>query len=132
MEEFLIGSFKNVWTYYLLALVVAESLLLLKERKGFVPEIILALVLCIVLTFQGQYQSHSSWTAKNRPVLLACVNFLSILMPLIVFVAVNQFLVKIRNSFLKHVVLLVVMLATMFIWPLWALFVTCATGLDCL
>tara|TARA_R110002096_G_scaffold323848_6_gene517992 strand:- start:1048 stop:1446 length:399 start_codon:yes stop_codon:yes gene_type:complete len=132
MEEFLIGSFKNAWPYYLLAFTVAELLLFLKERKGLVTEIIVASVICIALTVLGQYQSHSSWAAENRPVLLALVNFLSILMPLIVFVAANQFLVKIQHAVQKHTTLLVVALATMFVWPLWALYVTCASGLDCL
>ncbi|WP_321529259.1 hypothetical protein [Sedimenticola selenatireducens] len=132
MEEFLIGSFKNSWAYYLLAFAVAELLLFLKERKGLVPEIIVASVICIALTVQGQYQSHSSWAAENRPVLLALVNFLSIVMPLFVFVAVNELLVKIRKAVQKHIALLVVVLATMFVWPLWALYVTCASGLDCL
>ena len=132
MEEFLIGSFKNSWPYYLLAFAVAELLLFLKERKGLFSEIIVAFVIGIALTILAQYQSHSSWAAENRPVLLASANFLSILMPLIVFVAANQFLVKIRHAVRQHAALLIVAFVTMFVWPLWGLYVTCASGLDCL
>jgi len=53
-------------------------------------------------------------------------------MPLIIFVAANQFLVKIRHAVQQHATLLVVTFITMFVWPLGALYVTCATGLDCL
>lgn len=132
MEELLVGSLKNAWPYYILAFVVSEALLFIKERKGLVLEVILAFVICVALTIQGQHESHSSWAAESRPVLLAVVNFLSILMPLIVFVGANQYLVRIRNTIQKHVSLIGVVLATMFIWPLWALYVTCASGLDCL
>ena len=132
MEEFLVGSLKNAWPYYMLAFVVCELLLLLKERKGLVLEIILGLIICIALTTQGQYQSHSAWAAENRPVLLAAVNFLSVLLPFVIFVVANQFLVNIRSNGKKHAILIAVVLVTMFNWPLWVLYVTCATGLDCL
>lgn len=132
MDEFLIGSFKSIWPYFLLAFAVAELLLFLMKRKGLFSEIIVAFVACIALTVLAQYQSHSSWAAENRPVLLALANFLSILMPLIIFVAANQFLVKIRHAVQQHATLLVVTFITMFVWPLGALYVTCATGLDCL
>lgn len=51
-------------------------------------------------------------------------------LPLIIFVAANQILVKIRHAVQQHATLLVVTFITMFAWPLGALYVTCATGLD--
>ena len=132
MEEFLVGSLKNTWPYFLLAFVVCELLLLTRERKGLVLEIILGLIICITFTVQGQYQSHSVWAAENRPVLLATANLLSVLMPLVVFVVANQFLVNIQSTRKKHAILIAVVLVTMFVWPLWIMYVTCATGLDCL
>jgi len=53
MDEFLIGSFKHAWPYYLLAFAVAELLLFLKQRKGLFSEIIVAFVICIALTIAG-------------------------------------------------------------------------------
>jgi len=132
MEEFLIASIKNMFPYYLLAFLAGELLLFFKETKGLVLEIVVAVTICIALTLLGQFQNHGSWIAENRPVLLAAVNFLSILMPLTLFVAANQFLGRIRKTVLKHASLLVVVLITMVIWPFWALYVTCASGLDCL
>lgn len=132
MQEFLFSSVKHTLPYYLLATLLGEALLFVKERKGLVLEIAVAAFICIALTTLAQLQSDSSWAAQNRQVLLAVVNFLSVLMPLAVLVVANQLLVRIRKTIIKHASLLVVVLITMFIWPLWVLYVTCATGLDCL
>ena len=132
MEEFLVSSIKPMLPFYLLAFVLAEVLLFLRERKGLLLEIFVAASVGLVLTALGQFQSHSAWAANNRPVLLAAVNLLSASMPLIVFVVANQFLVRVKETKQKHFGLLVIVLVTMFIWPLWALYVTCATGLDCI
>lgn len=118
--------------YYLLAILLSEALLFAKERKGLVLEIAVAAFICIALTTLAQFQSDSSWAAENRPVLLAVVNFLSVLMPFAVLVVANQLLVRIQKTTIKHTSLLVVVLITMFIWPSWVLYVTCVTGLDCL
>lgn len=132
MEEFLLSSIKPMLPFYLLAFVLAELLLLAKERRGLSLEILIAVSVGLILTVLGQFQVHSAWAADNRPILLAMVNFLSALMPLFVFVVANQFLARVKEKTQKHVGLLSIVLVTMFIWPLWALYVTCATGLDCL
>jgi hypothetical protein len=132
MEEFLLSSIKPMLPFYLLAFVLAEMLLFVKERKGLLLEILIAAGAGLILAVLGQFQGHSAWAAENRPVLLALVNFLSALMPLFVFVVANQFLVRVKENTQKHVGLLIIVLVTMFIWPLWALYVTCVTGLDCL
>ncbi len=132
MEEFLLSSIKPMLPFYLLAFVLAELLLFAKERKGLSLEILIAASAGLILTVLGQFQNHNAWAAENRPVLLAVVNFLSALMPLFVFVVANQFLVRVKENTQKHVGLLIIVLVTMFIWPLCALYVTCATGLDCL
>jgi hypothetical protein len=132
MEEFLTTSFKHLLPYYILALVVSELLLFLKEKKGLGFEVIVASILCILLTVLAQFQTHSSWALENRPALLAFVNLLSILMPIATFTIANQFVTRIEPTPMKHMALLGTVLVTMFIWPLWALFVTCASGLDCI
>ena len=131
MDEFLTSSVVHMLPYYLLAFVVGELLLLLKERRGLLPEIILALILCVVITILGQFQMHS-WAAEHRPMLLATVNFLIVMLPVILFVGANQYIVRISNFAFKHGALLAIVVVTMFFWPLWALYVTCASGLDCL
>lgn len=132
MKDFLIDILRSTWPYYILAFVVAEALLFVKEKRGLFPEIIFALFICILLTILTQYQSHSASAAEHRPILLSLVNFLSILTPLTVLVLANQLIPKMRNAVQKHFALLIVVTATMFIWPLWALYLTCASGLDCL
>ncbi len=132
MEEFLTSSSKQMWPYYLLAFVVGELLLVLRQKKGLALEIIVASGICFLLTVQGHYQAHNTWAMENRPVLLAVVNLLSILMPITALVITNQYLLLINSTAMKHFSLLVVVLITMFIWPLWALYITCASGLDCL
>ena len=132
MEEFLTTSFKHMLPYYILALVVSEILLFLKEKKGLGFEIIVASVLCLIFTVLAQFQTHSSWALENRPALLAVVNLLSVLMPIATFTIANQFVTRIETIPMKHIALLGTVFVTMFIWPLWALFVTCASGLDCL
>ena len=132
MDEFLLSSIKPMLPFYLLAFVLAELLLFAKERKGLLFEILITANVGLILTVLGQFQGHSEWAAENRPVVLAAVNFLTALLPLIVFVVANQFLVRVTGNAQKHVGLLIIVLFTMFVWPLWALYVTCATGLDCL
>ena len=132
MAEFLFSALKHVWPYYVLALLVAEVLLLTKERKGLVLEICLTLAISIALSIVIHVQGHNSWASENRPVLLAFVDFLSLAMPLVVFVVANQFLARIRSTVKKHAALFLMVLLTMFVWPLWSLYVACASGLDCL
>lgn len=130
--DLLLGPIKHMLPYFMLAFLVCELLLFVKERKGLTFEIIVAIVLLFLSTLQGQFESHSSWAAENRPVLLAVVNSLIVLMPLAVFVAANQFLARIQNILLRHASLFGIVLLTVLVLPMWSLYVTCASGLDCL
>lgn len=132
MDEFLISSLEHAWPYYVMAFVVAELLLIIKERVGVIFELVSAIAICVFLTWAAQYQNHNSWALQNKPGLLAMVNFLSIFMPLAVFVLANHFLVLIQKTGLKHLTLLGVVIVTTFVWPIWALVVVCSSGLDCL
>ena len=131
MGEFLASSIEHMLPYYLLAFVVGEALLWLREKRGLRVEILAAAGVCVVLTTLSWFVSPS-WSAENRPVLLAIVLLLSITAPVGVLVIANQYLIRIRNLAIKHTALSSVVVVTMFLWPLWALSVTCASGLDCL
>ena len=125
--------FINLLPFYLMALVIGELLLLLREKKGLVIEISVALLASVVVTVLAQYQENSKWAAENRPVLLAVVNFISILIVPVVMVLANQYLIKIKNKLLvKHLFLIGAITITMLLWPIWALIITCSSGLDCL
>ena len=78
MEEFLLDSTQVMLPVCVAALLVAELLLLLKEKRGLGLEIAVATSLCLALTLVAQFQPYSFWAADNRPALLLMVNFLSI------------------------------------------------------
>ena len=65
MDDFLVGSVKHNWPYYLLALVVCELLLLVRGKRGLRLEIIVAFAICVVWTINGQIQERTSWAAEN-------------------------------------------------------------------
>lgn len=113
-----------------LAFLFAELLLLAKEKKGLPLELLLAAGVVIALMIYDQLDN--SGAANNKPVLTAIVNFLTISMPILVFLVANQFITKITNTINKHLCILLVVISTMILWQSWAVFVICASGLDCL
>jgi len=132
MDEFLTSSAKHILPYYFLAFAAGELLLLLKEKRGLWAEIILALSFSGALAVFLQLVNSSSWAAEQRPIMLAVVNSLTALLPAVVLVGANQYIARIKQLAIKHSALFGVTIVTMFFWPLWALYVTCASGLDCL
>lgn len=121
-----------MWPYYILAFAIGELLLYMRETKTLFLEISIAFAITIAFTALGQHLGLNSGSAANRPLLLAAVNFSSIFMPLAIFVVANQLLIRIKGITLKHVSLMAVTLVTVFFWPAWALYITCASGLDCM
>ena len=132
MASFLVSSISHLWPYYFLALFVGEVLLFLRERNGLFQEIAGAVILSLLLLIISLFQIPSFGDSADRSWLMALVNLLSILLPISVIVIANKYLSKIHEPVKKHVGLVCVISITMFVWPLWSLSITCASGLDCL
>ena len=132
MTEYLVSSLLNMWPYYLLGLIVAEVLFFIREQRGLRSELFIAFVILCGLTTLGYFQAHNSWVLNNKPISFMLVNVLSILVPLVIFVIVNQYLVHLNKTVIKHIWIFVTTTSTISLWPLFALYLTCASGLDCL
>ena len=132
MEEIILGPIKYIWPYYILAFFLAEILLLIKERKSLYAELVAAFVFVVVLTGISLFADYNSWSFKNRPILLVVVIIIQFLTPVVITVFSIQFISKIKSLLVKHFTLFTVIIITMLFWPLWSLYVICASGLDCI
>ena len=132
MEEFLVNSARHAWPFYLGAGVVAILLLQIRERLGMRAVVLVSFVLLLVLTVVSFFGGHSGWARENRPVLLTVVNLVSILAPIVAILPFLWLLPQVRSVPVRYAALIAAVLIIMFFWPLWALAVTCWSGLDCL
>ena len=132
MVSFLISTIEHTWPLYLLTFAAGEMFLNLREKKGLKAELVAACVLVFILTALGNYQEHNAFSKENQYWLLTIVNAVSIFMPTAALVMGIQFFIKFTRGTSKHVAIALLSIMTMFLWPMWVLFVTCSSGLDCL
>ncbi len=132
MEQYVLSTVKQMWVFYFLLLAVGELLLYAKQKKGVGLEILIAILIIILLVAHGQYELNIIQPLKNQYLLRATVDILSLLMPLAVLIVSNQFIVKLKHMAARHISLIVIVIVTVTIWPFYAIYITCASGLDCL
>lgn len=132
MEEFLLSSARHAWPFCLGAVVMATVLLQVRERLGMRAVFAVSVLLLLVLTVLSFFGEHNSWVKQHRPLLQTFVNFISVLGPIAALMPFLWFLPKVRRAVVRYGALVAAALVIVFFWPLWALVVTCSSGLDCL
>lgn len=132
MGELLVGAAKQAWPIYLLAVVMAEAMLHLRERLGMRAVSVASAVLLIALKILSFFGEQNTWAREQRPLLLNVVNFISILGPVVAVVWLVWLVARVRSAALRHATLIGSVLVIMSVWPVWALLITCGSGLDCL
>jgi nitrate reductase gamma subunit len=131
MFEALVSSARHVWPMYLLALAAAELLLYLWTKHGRRSVLLVASVI-FMLSLLASHWTASAWARQNHLAKLVAVNAISLVGPVAVVVLAVFFARRVRLPLARHATLTAAVFLTMFFFPIWALMVTCASGLDCL
>jgi hypothetical protein len=120
-----------LWPELLIAVVVAESLLLLNKRFGFRVALLLALLVSVLLAAGSYYAAPEvSYNREHRPLLYFAVGFLALLASAVVLLVAAWVAGK-QRPFLSQTLAVVAAVCVTLAFPRWVLMVACGTGLDC-
>lgn len=122
------GKAKTMETFFALFMfcfplfAIAETLLLVKEKKGLKFECLVAGVLWLLFTTAAYFYRNftspeSDWATESRLVDFALMNGVSFSMVFLVLLLVNQFITNIEERGSMHVLLFGIMVI---IVPFWA------------
>jgi hypothetical protein len=117
---------------FLFALAVAECLLYVRTKKGWLLYFGVVAGLFLALTALGYSAESNTLSTQQRPVRLVIVIALQVLVPLVAIACAVSFLSKIRHGLTRHALVAASAFAVMLAWPLFALVVVCSSGLDCI
>jgi len=113
----------------LLVIAVCELLLYAREKKGIYLEIILVLVISLGITITYE---PTTWIRENKYIESLIANFFGLLLPMLIIVGVNEFVIRIKNNILKHVTVIALGFLISLIATYWGIYLICSLGVDCL
>jgi len=124
--EFLIAHV----VYVVAGILVAESLLALRQRRGLITELVGALLISIVLLTLASITS--SPTYRYHPYLEAAVGFIMFAVPATILIGCVEFLFRLTSKICAHLILAGIAAVLAIAFPFWGLYLVCASGLECL
>jgi hypothetical protein len=116
---------------FLVLIAVIEAMSYSLATKGSASQLLVGGVLGFVAVCYLFFWEAPNLAREMTPLLLAVNDLIIVGVTLILFSTVTRFVAKISNSVFKHLVLGLVAFVSAMVWPLFALYTSCATGLDC-
>ncbi len=125
------GYLGVVVTLFFICFIVIEAMLWLLENRGFKQELTFASLVFIALVLYSFFGFATEFGREHKAFLLAANNVITVAVPLGTFVLLNYYLHKVTEVTLKHFIVTFASVVFGFVWPIFALYTSCITGLDC-
>ena len=117
---------------FVAALVYAEvAVYCVAHKHRVIHAAVAAIVLIAALVLDYTY-TPVSWAQENKPVSYFLVNVWLFAAPLVAMSAASLLVAKLDRAIGRHMVIVLLAAALTLVWPIFALYSVCASGVDCI
>lgn len=117
---------------YLVSIITIETLLYVKEKWGVKKQLLASFAFSVCFVAFLYFIEASSLGRETKPILLALNNIITVVGSLAVVLLLLQFVEASKSKTGKHVGANIIAVVVAITYPIFALYTSCYTGLDCL